>query len=162
MAGLFKGIERAAVANPKGVSFSPLAFKRNHVCAMSSKTVMAITDAPSRFWHEQGVMRRLLRPQSEGEPHEYQATPWISRRSDGSVRCSATYNRLFADGVLWVARVGEPSHRESFKHAHADKAHRMDAMTNSALPNPVALRPTWKGNLVFLLVVAVVVLAVAS
>src|SRR5262249_14579329 len=29
-------------------------------------------------------------------------------------------------------------------------------------PNPVALRPTWKGNLIFLLVVAVVVLAVAS
>ena len=27
---------------------------------------------------------------------------------------------------------------------------------------PVALRPTWKGNLIFLLVVAVVVLAVAS
>jgi len=42
------------------------------------------------------------------------------------------------------------------------KAHRVDTMTSSALPDPVALRPTWKGNLIFLLVVAVVVLAVAS
>jgi hypothetical protein len=72
------------------------------------------------------------------------------------------YNRLFADGVLWIARLGEPSHRQSFKRAHADKAHRVDAMTSSALPNPVALRPTWKANLIFLLVVAIVVLAVAS
>jgi hypothetical protein len=60
-----------------------------------------------------------------------------------------------------IARLGEPSHRQSFKRAHADKAHRVDAMTSSALPNPVALRPTWKGNLIFLLVVAVVVLAIA-
>ena len=116
---------------------------------------MAITDAPSRFWHEQWVMRGSFRPQSEGEPHEYQASTWISRRSDGTVRYSARYNRLFADGVLWIARLGE-------QRAHADKAHRVDAMTSSALPNPVALRPTWKGNLIFLLVVAVVVLAVAS
>jgi hypothetical protein len=103
-----------------------------------------------------------FRPQSEGGPHEYQASTWISRRSDGTVRYCARYNRLFADGVLWVVRLGEPSHRQSFKRAHADKAHRVDAMTSSALPNPVALRPTWKGNLIFFLVVAVVVLAVAS
>ena len=122
---------------------------------------MAITDAPSRFWHEQGVMRRSFRPQSEGEPHEYRST-WISRRSDGTVRYSARYNRLFADGVLWIARVGKPPHPQSFERAHADKAHRVDAMTSSALPNPVALRPTWKGNLISLLIVAVVVLAVAS
>jgi len=69
---------------------------------------------------------------------------------------------LFADGVLRIARLGESSHRQSFKRAHSDKAHRVDAMTSSALLNPVALRPTWKGNLIFLLVVAVVVLAVAS
>ena len=25
--------------------------------------------------------------------------------------------RLFADGVLWIARLGEPSHRQSFKRA---------------------------------------------
>jgi hypothetical protein len=30
------------------------------------------------------------------------------------------------------------------------------------LPDPVALRPTWKGNLFWLLVILVVVLAVAS
>jgi hypothetical protein len=34
--------------------------------------------------------------------------------------------------------------------------------TSLGLPDPVALRPAWKGNLIFLLVVAVVVLAVAS
>jgi len=67
----------------------------------------------------------------------------------GTTACSST-------------RLGEPSHRQSFKRAHADKVHRVDAMTSSALPDPVALRPTWKGNLIFLLVVAVVVLAVAS
>src|SRR3974377_183001 len=79
--GLSKGIERATIANPKGASFSPLAFKCNHVCAMSSKTVMAITDAPSRFWHEQDAIRRGL--------HEYKTSPWISRGSDGTVRHSA-------------------------------------------------------------------------
>src|SRR6516165_10616826 len=82
--------------------------------------------------------------------------------SAAPVGSSARYNRLFADGVLWIARVGKPPHPQSFERAHADKAHRVDAMTSSALPNPVALRPTWKGNLIFLLVVAVVVLAVAS
>ena len=123
---------------------------------------MAITDAPSRFWQRQGVMRRPFRAQSEGGPHEYHASPWISRRSDGTIRYSARYNRLFADGVLRIARLGEPSHRQSFKRAHADKAYGLDAMTSSGLPDPVALRPTWKGNLIFLLVVAVVVLAVAS
>ena len=51
---------------------------------------------------------------------------------------------------------------DNLSNAHADKAHRVDAMTSSALPNPVALRPTWKGNLISLLIVAVVVLAVAS
>ena len=123
---------------------------------------MAITDAPSRFWQKQRVARRSFRPQSEGGFHGYQASPKISRRSDGTVRYSASYNRLFADGVLRIARLGEPSHRQSFKRAHADKADRVDAMTSSALPNPVALRPTWKGNLIFLLVVAIIVLAVAS
>jgi hypothetical protein len=99
---------------------------------------------------------------TEGGLHEFQASPWINRRSDGTVRYSARYNRLFADGVLRIAGLGEASHRHSFERAHADKAHRVDAMTSSALPDPVALRPTWKGNLIFLLVVAVVVLAVAS
>ena len=64
--------------------------------------------------------------------------------------------------VFYGLLVGEPSHRQSFKRAHADKAHRVDVMSKPALPDPVALRPTWKGNLIFLLVVAVVVLAVAS
>jgi hypothetical protein len=39
----------------------------------------------------------------------------------------------------------------------------LDAMTHSwRVPGPVALRPTWKGNLFWLLVILVVVLAVAS
>src|SRR5215472_550867 len=103
---------------------------------------MAITDARSRFWHSS-------QRQSEGGPNEYKASSWISRRSDGTVRCSARYHCLFADGVLRIARLGEPSHRQSFKRAHADKAHKLDAMTSSGLPDPVALRPTWKGNLIF-------------
>ena len=127
------------------------------------QNVMAITDAPSRFWQRQGVMRRPFRAQSEGGPHEYHASPWISRRSDGTIRYSARYNRLFADGVLWIARLGEPSHRQSLKRARGDKAHRFDAMTSSRrVPDPIALRATRKGNLLMLLVVAVVVLAVAS
>ena len=105
----------------------------------------------------------LFRLQSEGGTYERQSSPWISRRSDGTVRYSARYNRLFVDGVLRIARLGEPSHRQSFKRAHADKAHRVDAMTSSGrVPDPVALRPTWKGNLILLLVVLVVALAVAS
>ena len=97
------------------------------------------------------------------DPHEYKASPWISRRSDGAARYSARYYRLFANRVLRVARLGEPPHRQSFKRAHADKAHGVDAMTSSRrIPDPITLRATWKRNLLTLLVVAVVVLAVAS
>jgi hypothetical protein len=40
----------------------------------------------------------------------------------------------------------------------------VDAMTSSdqGIPDPVALRPTWKGNLLMLLVALVVLFAVAS
>ena len=72
----------------------------------------------------------------------------------GTTACS----RMVFYGLLAWANL--PT--DNLSNAHADKAHRVDAMTSSALPNPVALRPTWKGNLIFLLVVAVVVLAVAS
>ena len=124
---------------------------------------MAITDAPNRFWHKQRGTKRPFRPQSEGGLYEHNASPWISRRSNGTVRYSAGYNRLFADGVLRIARLGESSHRQSFKRAHADKAHRLDAMTSSMrVPDRIALRAKWKGNLLMLLVVAVIVLAVAS
>ena len=73
----------------------------------------------------------------------------------GTTACS---QRVFYGLLAWA----NLPNQQSFKRAHADKAHRVDAMTSSALPNPVALRPTWKGNLLTLLVVAVVVLAVAS
>ena len=73
----------------------------------------------------------------------------------GTTACS----RMVFYGFLAWANL--PTDNLSNAH-HADKAHRVDAMTSSALLNPVALRPTWKGNLIFLLVVAVVVLAVAS
>ena len=73
----------------------------------------------------------------------------------GTTACSPT---VFY-GLL--ARLGEPSHRQSFKRTHAH-TQTGDAVTSSGLPDPVALRPTWKGNLIFLLVVAIVVLAVAS
>ena len=72
----------------------------------------------------------------------------------GTTACS---QRVFYGLLAWA---NLPT--DNLSNAHADKAHRVDAMTNSALPNPVALRPTWKGNLIVLLVVAVVVLAVAS
>ena len=42
-------------------------------------------------------------------------------------------------------------------------AQRLDAMTSSGrVPNPFALRPTWKGNLLMLVVALVVLFAVAS
>ena len=75
------------------------------------------------------------------------------------VRGTTACSQMVFYGLLAWANL--PTDNLSLR-AHADKAHRVDAMTNSALPNPVALRPTWKGNLIFLLVVAVVVLAVAS
>ena len=148
---------------PKVSSALPLLTQRARPFLLShSSAVTFARSRPKRDGYHRCTQPVLAQLQSEGGPYEYKASSWISRRSDGTVRCSARYHCLFADGVLRIARLGEPSHRQSFKRAHADKAHKLDAMTSSGLPDPVALRPTWKGNLIFLLVVAVVVLAVAS
>ena len=72
----------------------------------------------------------------------------------GTTACSST---VFYGLLTWADL---PT--DNLSNAHTQTKHTVDAMTSSALPNPVALRPTWKGNLIFLLVVAVVVFAVAS
>jgi hypothetical protein len=40
--------------------------------------------------------------------------PWHSR-SDGTVRHGARYDRLLANCILWIARLGKPPHAQSFK-----------------------------------------------
>ena len=147
--GLSKDIERAPAANLKCALLSSRIQAQSRLRDLV-QNVMAITDARSRFWLRNTVPPAIRRRNSMNASHgSVDAWTELFDIVQGTTACSST-------------RLGEPSHRQSFKRAHADKVHRVDAMTSSALPDPVALRPTWKGNLIFLLVVAVVVLAVAS
>ena len=66
-----------------------------------------MTDSEITRWTNNEEHRIKLRYKQKEEPHEYQASPQLSR-PDGT-RFSARCNHLFANGVLWIARVGEAS-----------------------------------------------------
>ena len=99
---------------------------------------------------------------------DFDATDFEGVRPDlldlvqGATACSST---VFYGLLAW-ANLQTPILQTRTRTAstqHARQAHRLNAMTSSGrVPDPVALRPTWKGNLILLLVVLVVVLAVAS
>ena len=77
-----------------------------------------------------------------GDGHEKEVDPWRYR----SLACELVRARRCR------------SHNPRLRLAQ-----RLDAMTSSGrVPNPFALRPTWKGNLLMLVVALVVLFAVAS
>jgi hypothetical protein len=66
-----------------------------------------ITDNEIIRWSNHEEHSICLERKQKEEPHEYTASPWLTRHSN-EPRFSARYNRLLADGVLWIARVGRP------------------------------------------------------
>ena len=82
-----------------------------------------------------------------------------------SSRAPATLLAVLDPHSRWLGNVDHYCRAAAWSRAiypTSTKHMELDAMTSSGFPDPVALRPTWKGNLIVLLVVAVVVLAVAS
>ena len=112
-------------------------FKRNHVCA--------IRDGCHRDPY----------PVLANQPHEGEGQPTVP--GDGHEKELDSCRHHLACHRLVCARRWCCSADPTQLSAHVE-----DAMTHSWRPNPVALRPTWQGNLLMLVVALVVVLAVAS
>ena len=86
-----------------------------------------------------------------------------SSRRDGHEKEFDPCRRDLACDRLVCARRWRRSLDPLYLSAASAKHMELDAMTHSwRVTDPVALRPTWKGNLLMLVVALVVLLAVAS